>query len=364
MLRGPDTKGDDPPKSAEPEACTLKDSDFATKHRATLDIPVRVTTIAIRSLIRAKAGRSRVSNTEWTAKEDQRALQAEVRERLEISHRRAKEIILRGGVTVDGHPVTDPGFRITMGNQLTAQIDAPRRRTAQRQKVIEGMEILHQDRHILVVTKPAGLLTVASEDGENEITLQTEIYRKLRKEGGKNPPLFIVQRLDLETSGVLVIARTIESRDNIKRQLLNNKFRRRYLAICQGKPASDSGTCDLPLHTDTRHRKVRVARPNDPCKSAVTHWKILERWKNYCLMEVHLETGRRNQIRVHLAHQGYPVVGDDKYGVRSPWIQRTALHAESLALQHPLSGEEMNFQIAAPDDFEKCKKALIEVSQK
>ncbi len=305
-----------------------------------------------------------MSNTEWTAKEDQRALQAEVRECLEISHRRAKEIILRGGVTVDGHLVTDPGFRIQSGNQLSAQIDAPRRRTIQRQKVTDGMSILHQDRQILVVTKPAGLLTVASEDGENEITLQAEIYRKLRKEGGKNPPLFIVQRLDLETSGVLVIARTVESRDNIKRQLLNNKFRRRYLAICQGRPINTSGTCDLPLHTDKRHRKVRVARPNDPCKSAITHWKIMERWNDHCLMEVHLETGRRNQIRVHLAHLGYPLIGDDKYGVRSPYIQRTALHAESLALEHPLSGEEMSFQVPAPDDFEKCKKALVEASLK
>ena len=299
-----------------------------------------------------------MSKTEWNTAVDQRALQAEVREQLQISHRRAKEIILRGGVTVDGHPVTDPGFRLKADQILTAQEDAPRRRPVHRQKVTEGLEILHQDRQLIVVRKPAGLLTVATEDGENEITLQTEIYRRLRKDGGKNPPLFIVQRLDLETSGVLVIARTAEARDHIKRQLLNNKFRRRYLAICQGNPPTNSGTCDLPLHTDKRHRKVRIARPHDPCKSAITHWKIVERWKDHCLVEAHLETGRRNQIRVHLAHLGLPLIGDDKYGVRSPWIQRAALHAESLSLQHPQSGEELSYQVSPPVDFDECSKAL------
>jgi len=347
----------------EPETCTVQDSEFPAKHRATLDIQARSTTIASESQFRVHAGSGRLSKTEWTTAEDQRALQAEVREQLQISHRRAKEIILRGGVTVGGHSVTDPGFRVQAGQILTAQPDAPRRRTVHRQKVTEGVEILHQDRQIIIVNKPAGLLTVASEDGENEITLQTELYRRLRNKEGKNPPLFIVQRLDLETSGVLVLARTAESRDGIKRQLLNNKFRRRYLAICQGHSTSNKGTCDLPLHTDKRHRKVRIARPNDPCKSAVTHWEILERWKDHCLVEAHLETGRRNQIRVHLAHMGLPLIGDDKYGVRSPWIQRTALHAESLTLQHPLSGEELNFQVPVPADIEECRKALQEAAE-
>lgn len=337
----------------------MKDSDFPAKHRAPLDILWRLANIAPEQASSFKSQRSRpLSHAEWTAQEDQRALQAEVRGQLQISHRRAKEIILRGGVSVDGHSVTDPGFRVKSGQKLSAQEDAPRRRTVHRQRVTEGLEILHQDRQIIVVQKPAGLLTVATEDGENEITLQSELYHRLRKEGGKNPPLFIVQRLDLETSGVLVVARTAEARDNIKRQLLNKKFRRRYLAICQGNPPTDSGTCQLPLHTDKRHRKVRIARPNDPCKSAVTHWKILERWNDHCLIEAHLETGRRNQIRVHLAHLGMPLIGDDKYGVKSPWIQRTALHAESLSLQHPLSGENLSFQVAPSQDFEECLKAL------
>ena len=340
------------------EVCIVKDSDFLAKHRATLDFSRPLANIADTGLKHGIYGSEPLSKSEWTAQEDQRALQAEVRGQLQISHRRAKEIILRGGVTVDGHSVTDPGFRLQSGQSLSAQEDAPRRRTVHRQQVTDGLEILHQDRQILVVQKPAGLLTVATEDGENEITLQSEIYRRLRKEGGKNPPLFIVQRLDLETSGVMVLARTAEARDSIKRQLLNNKFRRRYLAICEGSAPADSGTCDLPLHTDKRHRKVRIARPHDPCKSAITHWKVIQRWQGHCLVEAHLETGRRNQIRVHLAHLQLPLIGDDKYGVRSPWIQRAALHAESLSLQHPQSGENLDFKVEPPGDFQECLKAI------
>ena len=310
-------------------------------------------------------GRASVSRkTEWTAQEDQRALQAEIRQQLDTSHRRAKEIILRGGVAIDGNVVTDPGFRLRSGQQLRMDPDPPRLRTAHRKMVTEGLEILHQDRQVLVVQKPAGLLTVATEEGENEITLQTEVYRRLRHEGEKRPILFIVQRLDKDTSGVIVLARTPEARDAIKHQLLNTKFKRRYLALCKGTPRQEEGICDFPLHTDARNKRVRVARPHDPCKSAITHWKLQKKMGDHSLLEVHLETGRRNQIRVHLGHIQLPIMGDEKYGVTSPWIRRAALHAESLTFVHPKTLKEMTFQVDPPADFTECLSALEKTAPK
>ncbi|MGE4618296.1 MAG: RluA family pseudouridine synthase [Planctomycetota bacterium] len=290
--------------------------------------------------------------------DEERALQAEIRARLEVPHRRAKEIILRGGVKISGKTVLDPGFRAKIGEPVIVDIAPMKIRTALRKTFEEGIEILHRDRHVIVVHKPAGLLTVPTDEDEREICLLGEISRKLRKEGEKRPTLFIVQRLDRFTSGVISIARTPEARDRLKQQLKNRKMDRRYLAVSRGRKTLDEGICRLPLFEDPRSLKMRLARKGEDGKEAITRWKILEVRGEHSLVEAHLETGRRNQIRVHLGSVGLPIIGDSRYGVTSPWISRPALHAESLAFQHPITLEDLSFQVPFPADIERSWKAL------
>jgi len=297
-------------------------------------------------------------NHRWTADQADRALQAEVRAQLEVPHRRAREIIRRGGVQVAGNVVTDPGFRLKAGDSIEADSEPMRIRTAQRKMLSKGLSVLHQDRHVIVVNKPAGLLTVPTDEDEQEICLLGEISRKLRKEGEKRPPLFVIQRLDRNTSGVLVIARTPDARDSLKRQLKSRKVERRYLAICQGTISTTEGTCMFPLWEDPRSLKVHICRKDEQGMEAITRWKKLDAKDNHALMEARLETGRRNQIRVHLGSIKLPIIGDSRYGVTSPFIQRPALHAETLSFQHPKSMEPRSFQVDAPVDFSGALTAL------
>lgn len=296
-----------------------------------------------------------IRNWEITEK---RALQAEIKAGLEIPHRRAREIIIRGGVQIAGKVVLDPGFRANIGDQLTVNTEPMKIRTALRKNFQQETKILHQDRHILVVHKPAGLLTVPTDSDEQEICLLGELSRKLRKDGEKRPALFVVQRLDRFTSGVLSIARTPEAKERLKRQLQSRKFERRYVAISKGRTNLDEGICRLPLIEDPRSLKMRIARKGESGKESITRWKMLEVRGDHSLVEAHLETGRRNQIRVHLESVGLPIIGDTRYGITSPWINRPALHAESLSFHHPITMQDMNFEVPMPEDMKLAWEAV------
>ena len=290
--------------------------------------------------------------------DEERALQAEIRARLEVPHRRAREIIRRGGVQIAGKVVLDPGYRPKIGDPVIVNPEPMKIRTALRKSFAEEMKILHKDRHIMVVHKPAGMLTVPTDEDEQEICLLGEISRQLRKEGNKRPALFVVQRLDRYTSGILAIARTTDARDHLKQQLKNRKVERRYLAISQGRSKLDEGVCRLPLFEDPRSMKMRLARKGEQGKEAVTRWKMLELRGEHSIIEAHLETGRRNQIRVHLAAVGLPIIGDSRYGVSSPWISRPALHAETLSFSHPITMQDLSFQVPLPQDIAQAWDAI------
>ena len=303
-------------------------------------------------------GRLNQNTKNWQAQQAGRALQAEVHAQMELPHRRVKDIIRRGGVKVSGHVVIDPGFRLQVGDSIEADPEPMKLRTAQRKLLSRGLEVLHQDRHVIVVNKPAGLLTVPTDEDENEICLLGEISRKLRKEGEKRPALFVVQRLDRFTSGVITIARTPDAREGLQRQLKSRKMGRRYLAISQGTSSSSEGTITRSLSEDPRTMKMRISRREDEGIEAITRWKKLDVQGDHQLIEARLETGRRNQIRVHLTSIGLPIIGDTKYGVSSPWIDRPALHAESISFHHPVSHQEYSFQVKPPEDFLRALEAI------
>jgi 23S rRNA pseudouridine1911/1915/1917 synthase len=190
-----------------------------------------------------------------------------------------------------------------------------------------ALPVLHQDDDLLAVDKPPGLLSVSTDD-EHERTALARA-RGMLPQGHSD--LWPVHRLDRETSGVLLFARTRDTRDRV--QAMWPTVRKRYVAIVAGCPREDEGTVIAPLWEDDNLR-VRVG-DNPGSKPARTHWRVVQRRPDRSLLEVDLDTGRKHQIRAHLAHLGHPVLGDDRYGDPGP---RLCLHALQLSLMHPRTG--------------------------
>lgn len=211
-----------------------------------------------------------------------------------------------------------------------------------------GLIILHEDRDILVVDKEAGLLTIATDDERTRTAyhLLTDYVRKGNAKSRER--IFIVHRLDRDTSGVLVFARTEEA----KRKLQANweRTEKHYLAVVHGALARKEGTISSYL---AENAAFRVYSTQNPAQGLLSHtaYRVRLETRLYSLLEVTLLTGRKNQIRVHLAEQGNPIVGDKKYGHKhDPW-RRLALHARSLTIEHPFSGKRMTFEAGIPDHF-------------
>lgn len=214
-----------------------------------------------------------------------------------------------------------------------------------------GLEILYEDDDLLVVFKPAGLLSVAAA-GEKNRTAYWILNEYLRRRG-KRQQVAVVHRLDRDTSGVMVFAKSAA----MKRALMDNwdklVFERRYVAVVEGPVTEPEGTIDLPLTEDSRAR-VLIAAPGRG-QRAITHWKVLRSGSRCSLLSLELETGRRNQIRVHCAAIGHPVVGDSKYGSRCDILGRLGLHAERLAFYHPRTGVLLEFSVPPPPSFTSAK---------
>ena len=211
-------------------------------------------------------------------------------------------------------------------------------------------EVLYEDQEIIVIDKPAGLLSMA-DAREKEKTAYHLVGDYLKKQD-RQARVFIVHRLDRDTSGVLVLAKN----EKIKRLLQENwqtiVRKRAYVAVVEGTPKPLQGTIDNYL-SETRTQLVYASAKKTPgSKRAITHYRVNTTQKGYSMVEVALDTGRKNQIRVHLAGLGCPIAGDRKYGARSNPLGRLGLHCEEVALVHPVSGKTMVFQAQRPACFE------------
>jgi tRNA pseudouridine32 synthase/23S rRNA pseudouridine746 synthase/23S rRNA pseudouridine1911/1915/1917 synthase len=211
-----------------------------------------------------------------------------------------------------------------------------------------GLVILHEDRDLLVVDKPAGLLTVAT-DKESARTAYFVLTDYVRKGVAKSRNrVFIVHRLDRETSGLLVFAKS----EAAKRTLQDDweSTRKRYLAVVHGRMEKDAGTIENYLAESGPDKVYATADPRNG-KLARTDYRTLKRTKAMSLLEVEIPTGRKHQIRVHLAGIGHPIAGDKKYGKPGDTAKRLALHARTLAFNHPHSGKPVAFEAPVPEVF-------------
>ena len=222
------------------------------------------------------------------------------------------------------------------------------------------LRLVYEDEHLIVVEKKQGLLTVATHPGSTEMTVFSILKAYVRKQNPRNG-IYVVHRLDRETSGLLVFAKSVQLQEYMRTYWKELVTRRTYVALAEGKLEKKEGTITTWLTEDKRNAVVYSSPVDDGGAKAVTHYKVLgeakkaeERCgKNLSLVELNLETGRTNQIRVHLASIGHPVVGDRKYGHGNDFspVDRLCLHARVLAFIHPATEQNISFETPIPRDF-------------
>ncbi|TKT75343.1 RluA family pseudouridine synthase [Aquamicrobium sp. LC103] len=304
----------------------------------------------------------------------------------DLSRNRIQSLIREGAVTLNGAPVAEPKRKLAEGDRVEIVVPEPEAAEPQGEDI--PLDILYEDDHLIVINKPAGLVVHPGAGNWTGTLVNALIHHcgpSLSGIGGVRRP-GIVHRLDKDTSGVLVVAK-----DDRTHRVLSEAFadhgrtgdlERSYAALVWGTPARMAGTIDAPLGRATGDRTLRtvVRAEREDARHAVTHFQVVERFGENpdttalaSLVECRLETGRTHQIRVHMAHIGHPLIGDQDYGrafltkanrlpealrERVRAFRRQALHARTLAFRHPATGELMRFQAALPDDMAELVAAF------
>jgi 23S rRNA pseudouridine1911/1915/1917 synthase len=264
-----------------------------------------------------------------------------------VGSRAAAERLLAGrAVLVDGE-VRGKSHRLAGGEEV--EIDRPPQTPAVPVAAPPELTVAYADEHLLVVDKPAGVV-VHPAPGHAGGTLANALAAA-GAAGGDDERPGIVHRLDRDTSGLLVVARSQETYERLQRLVRRRALTREYLALVAGRPRSRSGTIDAPIGRD-RHDRLRHSLDTDTPRAAVTHFELEELLPGHALLRVRLETGRTHQIRVHLAAIELPVAGDPTYGVaRDLGLERQFLHAARLAFAHPVTGEPLDVSSPLPADL-------------
>ncbi len=292
-------------------------------------------------------------------------------EREGISREFAKKLILSGHVSIDGHP-TKPSHKVRPGERIRVEIPPPEPLDLRPERM--ELDLIYQDDHLIVLNKPPGI-AVHPGAGVRSGTLVNALlgmFPDLPGIGGTERP-GIVHRLDKDTSGVMVVAKSDLAHRNLIEQFRRREVRKRYLALICGVPRDRSFVIDAPIGRSIHDRKKFSVNSASP-KEAITEVRVLEDFGRYALVEARPRTGRTHQIRVHLSHIGHPVVGDPLYGggrrrsikeapdeeIRKVMerITRQMLHAHTLAFRHPATGRCMTFSAPIPEDMEEVIEKL------
>lgn len=278
-----------------------------------------------------------------------------------LSRERVKALMAEGAVRIGGVPATQPAAKSTAATFEIA-LPPPEEPAARPQDI--PVPIVFEDAHLVVVDKPAGMVVhpaAGNPDGTLVNALLHHCRGSLSGIGGVSRP-GIVHRIDKDTSGLLVVAKSDAAHERLARQFADHSLERAYLAVVTGHPARKSGTVEARIGRSDSDRKKMAVLPADSSrgKHAVTHWRVLQELEHAALVECRLETGRTHQVRVHLASIGHPLLGDPVYGRSNahlrPLLQRLgfrrqALHAAVLGFIHPVTGARLRFESALPADM-------------
>ncbi len=271
----------------------------------------------------------------------------------------------RGKVFVNGEEVGRSGatLRVATGDVVRLWMDRPgsTRRRPEPFRAKE-LDILYEDASVIVLNKPAGLLAVPLERQPDAVSVYEQIERHLRSHGKRRP--FVVHRIDRDTSGIVLFAKNASAQQALKRQFLERSPERVYLAVVYGHPSPAAGTWRDHLAWDPKARIQKKTGPRDPHGTeAICAYRVTERFEATSLIEVRLQTGKRNQIRIQARLRGHTLVGERRYtygpdDLRPIEFPRQALHAHRLSFVHPVEGRRMAFEAPLPADMTKLIAAL------
>ncbi len=284
-----------------------------------------------------------------------------------LSRERIKTLIRSGALDAGGTALRDPATKVRGDESFRLTVPDPTPAHNQAQDI--PLDVVFEDEHLLVIDKPAGLVVhpaAGNFDGTLVNALLHHCGASLSGIGGVARP-GIVHRIDKDTSGLLVVAKTDVAHVGLAKQFAAHSIERRYLAIVAGVPRTSAGSVDAPLARSAANRKKIAIVEGARGKRAVTHWKRLESLKDAALVECRLETGRTHQVRVHLASIGHPLLGDPVYGgtgkahrdlLKSLSFHRQALHAAVLGFIHPATKVRLSFERPMPSDMQELFSAL------
>ena len=271
-----------------------------------------------------------------------------------LNRSQLRRLIVEGQVLVNGGPAK-PSSKVRTGDLVSLSVPPPRESSLVAQDI--PVTAVYQDENLVVIDKPAGL-AVHPGPGHPDQTLVNALLAMcpdIQGIGGEIRP-GIVHRLDKDTSGLMMVAKTHQAHIDLSAQIKARHVTKGYLALVEGAPNPPEGKVDAPVGRHPR-RRTRMAVVVGG-KEARTGYKVREQFKGHSLLELYLETGRTHQIRVHMAHIGHPLVGDTTYGKASPLVERHFLHAFHLGFKHPVTGESLEFQTGLPADLAPAVDAL------
>ena len=289
--------------------------------------------------------------------EESKRIDAYISENTEYSRTAAQRLIEENKIIVNGKK-EKASYKVQNGDKIEIEEEPAKEIELKAQDI--PLEILYEDNDIIVVNKPKGMV-VHPANGNPDGTLVNAIMSickdSLSGIGGEIRP-GIVHRLDKNTSGAIIIAKNDKAHINLSEQLKNHEIKKTYIALVRGIVKENNATINMPIGRSKKDRKKMDVDKNG--KEAITHFKVLRRYKDCTLLEINIETGRTHQIRVHLSHIGYPIIGDEVYSNgKNKWnIEGQCLHAKSLDFKHPITEKEMHIEAELPKYFQKILEEL------
>ena len=289
--------------------------------------------------------------------EDQQPLRIDsyLADKLSISRSKVQKLIKEDKVQVNGKNI-NANYLVKANDEIAINDDLNYEITVEPENI--PLDVIYEDNDLMVINKESGMVVHPAPGHYTKTLVNALLYRfNISKTSNMRPG--IVHRLDKDTSGLMLVAKNEETHEKLASMIANKEVERHYLAITEGVIKSDTGTIDAPIGRDPNNRqKMQVTDVN--AKNAITHFKVLKRFKKNTLIECILETGRTHQIRVHLAYIGYPIVNDPTYSKGKCSEFGQMLHSTSIKFKHPRTNEELYFKVEPPQEFKDKLKELEE----